>query len=45
MEKSFIDAVQDFPSTGLCIPDRTKESPLPNHITARETLASPRLPM
>ena len=35
MAKSFIDVVQDFPSTGLGIPVETKKPPLSNQYTTR----------
>ena len=37
MAKSFIDAVQDSPRTGLGIPVETKKPPLSNRYTARGT--------
>ena len=36
MVKSFIDAVQDSPRTGLGIPVKTKKTPLSNQYTAGE---------
>ena len=38
MAKSFIDAVQDSPRTGLGIPVKTKKPPLTNQYTARGTV-------